>query len=275
MWRFKLSTLTSIVSVFFTLYLIGILFTIGDNSQKIMMYLRSKYKVEVFYNSDINDNQAQELTATIQKIPGVRSATLIGQADAARIFKQQFGEDIMTILDSNPLPTSCVVNISRTISSTAEIDQIIDKIQTIEGVDEINFQGRLISRIERYYELIYKIIVVAAAAVLLVTVLIISNTIKLTFYIRSDLVRALQLVGASRTFIKIPFIIDGILQGLIGALLASLALYGTITAGNHFIAMVTTRVRLSHDIFADLWLIATAIIIGMLGASRATTRMLK
>ncbi len=275
LWRFKLSTLTSIISVFFTLYLIGILFTVGDNSQKIMMYLRSKYKIEVFFKQEVSDEQARELTDSIQKIPGIKSATLIVRSDAARIFEQQFGENILSILDSNPLPASCVINISRLATSAVDIDNIIAQVDAIDGVDEITFQGRLIRRLERYYEIIYQAIVVAAAAILLVTILIISNTIKLTFYIRADLVNALQLVGASRTFIKIPFLIDGILQGLIGAILASLALYGTIQIGNHFIGLVTSRVQLTHDVFASVWLIITAVIIGMLGASRATTRMLK
>ncbi len=274
-WRFKLSTLTSIFSVFMTLYLIGLLFVIGDNSQKLIVYLRSKYKIEVFYRPDVSDRQAQAITQEIQKIPGVRSTTVITRADAARIFEQQFGNDIMDILDENPLPASAVVNISRTQTASIDIAPIISAIENVDGVDDVNFQGRLINRIERYYELIYQGITIAAAVILLVTISIISNTIKLTFYIRSDLVKALQLVGASRTFIRIPFLIDGLLQGLTGAILATAALYGTIYTGNHFIAMITSRVRISGDYFIGLWLITAALLIGLIGASRATAKLLK
>ncbi len=275
LWRFKLTTMTSIFSVFMTLYLIGILFTIGDNSQKLIVYLRSKYKIEVFFKQEISDTEARKLTQEIQKIPGIRSATNIDRADAARIFKQQFGEDILALLETNPLPASCVVNISRTQSSSIDIAPIIAEIKKIDGVDEITFQGRLISRIERYYNLLFKILTGVAIVILLVTISIISNTIKLTFYIRADLVKALKLVGASNIFIKIPFIIDGILQGLIGALLASAALYGTISAGNHFIAAMTNRIRISGDLFIGLWLTIVAVLIGMIGASRASAKLLK
>ncbi|MBC8402719.1 MAG: ABC transporter permease [Candidatus Marinimicrobia bacterium] len=275
LWRFKLTTVTSIFSVFMTLYLIGILFTIGDNSQKLIVYLRSKYKIEVFFKQEISDTEARKLTQEIQKIPGIRSATNIDRADAARIFKQQFGEDILTLLETNPLPASCVVNISRTQSSSIDIAPIIAEIEKIDGVDEITFQGRLISRIERYYNLLFKILTGVAIVILLVTISIISNTIKLTFYIRADLVKALKLVGASNIFIKTPFIIDGILQGLIGALLASAALYGTIFAGNHFIAAMTNRIRISGDLFIALWLTIVAVLIGMIGASRASAKLLK
>lgn len=276
MWRFKLTTLTSVFSIFMTLYLIGLLFTIGENSQKLIIYLRSKYKIEVFFKQEVTDQQARQLTEQIQKIPGVRSATAIVRANAAQIFKRQFGEDILTILDANPLPASCVVNISRTQNTAVDISPIIDSIRQIDGVDEINFQGRLINRIEKYYDLLFKAIVGAAVIVLLVTVSIISNTIKLTVYVRADLVKALKLVGASNMFIKFPFIIDGVLQGLMGAVLASAALYGTITAGNHLIANMTNRIRISSDIYTiSFWLISVAVLIGMIGASRASAKMLK
>ncbi|NQU27327.1 MAG: hypothetical protein HQ528_03460 [Candidatus Marinimicrobia bacterium] len=276
MWRFKLTTLTSVFSIFMTLYLIGLLFTIGENSQKLIIYLRSKYKIEVFFKQEVTDQQARQLTEQIQKIPGVRSATAIVRANAAQIFKRQFGEDILTILDANPLPASCVVNISRTQNTAVDISPIIDSIRQIDGVDEINFQGRLINRIEKYYDLLFKAIVGAAVIVLLVTVSIISNTIKLTVYVRADLVKALKLVGASNMFIKFPFIIDGVLQGLMGSVLASAALYGTITAGNHLIANMTNRIRISSDIYTiSFWLISVAVLIGMIGASRASAKMLK
>jgi len=253
-----------------------LLFTIGENSQKLIIYLRSKYKIEVFFKQEVTDQQARQLTKQIQKIPGVRSATAIVRANAAQIFKRQFGEDILTILDANPLPASCVVNISRTQNTAVDISPIIDSIRQIDGVDEINFQGRLINRIEKYYDLLFKAIVGAAVIVLLVTVSIISNTIKLTVYVRADLVKALKLVGASNMFIKFPFIIDGVLQGLMGAVLASAALYGTITAGNHLIANMTNRIRISSDIYTiSFWLISVAVLIGMIGASRASAKMLK
>jgi len=275
LWRFKLTTLTSIFSVFMTLYLIGILFTIGDNSQKLIIYLRSKYKIEVFFKQEVSDAEAKRLTQEIQKIPGVRSASDINRADAARIFKQQFGEDILSLLETNPLPASCVVNISRTQNSSIDITPIIERIKQIEAVDEVTFQGRLINRIERYYDLLFKALTGAAIVILLVTISIISNTIKLTCYIRADLAKALKLVGASNLFIKIPFIIDGVLQGLIGAVLASAALYGTIYAGNHFIAGLTTRVRISSDLLIGVWLTIVAILIGMIGANRASGKLLK
>ncbi len=275
LWRYKMTALTSIFSVSLTLYLAGLLFTIGANSQKTIIYLRSKYKIEVFYNQDVSDERARELTVEIQKIPGVRSATTITKADAAGIFKRQFGDDILTLLESNPLPASCVVNISRKQNTAIDINPIITQINTIDGVDEVSFQGRLINRIEKYYGLLFKIITGAAAVILLLTISIISNTMKLTFYIRADLVKALKLVGASNLFIRIPFIIDGILQGLLGAVLASVALYGTIIAGNHFIATMTSRFRISADIFIGLWLVAAAVLVGMIGASRASAKLLK
>ena len=150
-WRHKTSALTAIFSLFILLYIIGLASILEQNAFKVMQYLRSKYKIEVFFNEDLTNEEAIGLIHKIKKIKGVKNATLITKEDAIRIFKDQFGEDIIDLLGYNPLPASSVVNVDRNMRDLLKIDPIIKEIKSIEFVDEINYQGNLIRKIERTF----------------------------------------------------------------------------------------------------------------------------
>ena len=97
-WRHKMTTFTAVFSLFLALYFVGLLAIEGENTKSILQYLRSKYKIEVFFKQDIEYQSAKSISASILKIKGVRSSTVINKDDAVRIFKDQFGEDILAIL---------------------------------------------------------------------------------------------------------------------------------------------------------------------------------
>ena len=101
-WRHKMTTFTAVFSLFLALYFVGLLATAGENTKSILQYLRSKYKIEVFFKQNIDLKVAKEVSDLILEIKGVRSSTVINKDDAVRIFKDQFGEDILGILGYNP-----------------------------------------------------------------------------------------------------------------------------------------------------------------------------
>ena len=112
-WRHKMTTFTAVFSLFLSLYFVGLLAIAGDNTKSILEYLRSKYKFEVFFKQNIEFEKAKVISQSILNIKGVRSSTIINKDDAVRIFKDQFDEDIISILGYNPLPISAVVNLKR------------------------------------------------------------------------------------------------------------------------------------------------------------------
>ena len=148
-WRHKMTTLTSIFSIFIIVYIVALLATFGTNTHKLLHYLRSKYKIEVFFNQTVSNEEAVALIYKIKSIQGVRAATIIEKEDAIRIFKDQFGEDIIELLGYNPLPVSAVVNIDRGRRDPIKIEPIIQEIRSISEVSEIRYQGNLINKIEK------------------------------------------------------------------------------------------------------------------------------
>ena len=275
-WRHKISALTAIFSLFILLYIVGIISIMEQNSFKVIQYLRSKYKIEVFFADGISNEEAIGVIHKIKKIDGVKNATLITKEDALRIFKDQFGENIIDLLGYNPLPTSSVVNVNRSIREQLKIEPIIKQIKSINFVDEINYQGNLIKKIERSYEKISSYTPFFLGIVILIIGLIIYNLIKVSIYSRRETIKSLQLIGASKLFVRLPFIFEGMLISIISVTLVFPALFLTTMGSKYLINNYTAfNLKLSIDPSLLLWLLALVTIITILASYRAVSTFLK
>lgn len=275
LWRHKLTAFSAIFSTFLTLSVTGSLIIATENTNKVIEYLRDKYKIEVFFKQNISDDRVVALAKEFNSIRGIRSTTVITKSDAEKIFKSQFGENILDMVGYNPLPASCVLNIVKNQPDAVKIRPIIDRLRTYPEVDEVNYQGRLINRIESYYQKFVKGMTGLLILVLLISVLIISNTVRLTIIAKEELIKALQLIGATRAFVKAPFVIEGVFHGLIGAILASILLIGGLSLGEGILQSVT-GLKLQYDtLFLISVLCGTGILISLVGSSRAISKYLK
>ena len=275
-WRHKMTAFTAVFSLFLAVFLVGLLAMLGDNTHKILQYLRAKYKIEVFFDQNVPNEKALGLIHQIKKINGVRTATLIDKEDALRIFKDQFGEDVVDILGYNPLPVSAVINLVRTSKIPVKADPIVSKIKTLNGVAEVRYQGNLIRKIERTYYRILDKLPMAVGVVVLVAILVIYNTVKLSVYSRRELIKTLEMIGATKTFIKMPFIFEGFFIAILSTIIALPALLGTIEAGNYVLANFTSwGIRLGFDPSIWVWLFLLSTFITTLGSYRAIASILK
>ena len=275
-WRHKMTTFTAVFSLFLALYFVGLLATAGENTKSILQYLRSKYKIEVFFKQNINLKAAKEVSDLILEIKGVRSSTVINKDDAVRIFKDQFGEDILGILGYNPLPVSAVVNLKRNSEEVLDATPIVNKIKKMDGVEEVRYQGHLIKKIERTYARVMKIFPWVALVFISVAVLVIYNTVKLSIFSRKDLINSLKLIGATRLFIQMPFIFEGLIDGIIATIVSVPLIIGTINGANYVINNFTSwNVELTIAPVLFLWLTLLSGIISVVGSYRAVSGVLK
>ena len=275
-WRHKMTTFTAVFSLFLALYFVGLLATAGENTKSILQYLRSKYKIEVFFKQNIDLKVAKEVSDLILEIKGVRSSTVINKDDAVRIFKDQFGEDILGILGYNPLPVSAVVNLKRNSEEVLDATPIVNKIKKMDGVEEVRYQGHLIKKIERAYARVMKIFPWVALVFISVAVLVIYNTVKLSIFSRKDLINSLKLIGATRLFIQMPFIFEGLIDGIIATIVSVPLIIGTINGANYVINNFTSwNVELTIAPVLFLWLTLLSGIISVLGSYRAVSGVMK
>ena len=275
-WRHKMTTFTAVFSLFLALYFVGLLAIAGENTNSILQYLRSKYKIEVFFKQDVNYQSAKNISDSILKIKGVRSSTVINKDDAVRIFQDQFGEDILSILGYNPLPISAVVNLKRKSDQLLDASPIVNEIRNFDGIEEVRYQGHLIKKIERTYARIMKYFPILAMVLIMVAVLVIYNTVKLSIFSRKDLINSLKLIGATNLFIKMPFIFEGLIDGFIASLIASPLIVGTINGINYMMNNFTSwNIQLSIAPILFLWLALLSGIISVVGSYRAVSGIMK
>ena len=275
-WRHKMTTFTAIFSLLLALYFVGLFAVAGDNTKSILQYLRSKYKIEVFFKQSIDLKKAKSISESILKIQGVRSSTIINKEDAVRIFKDQFGEDILSILGYNPLPISAVINLKRKSKNILKVSPIVKKIRDIEGVEEVRFQGALVNKIERTYNKLMRYFPFVAIVFITTATLVIYNTIKLSVISRKDLIESLRLIGATKLFIQMPFVFEGIIDGILSSLIVAPLIIGTINGINYFINNFTSwNITLFVDLNLFLWLTLLSGIISVIGSYRAVSKIMK
>lgn len=274
LWRHKLTAFTAIGSVFFSLLIIGTFILVHQNSHQLIDYIRSKYKIEVFFENHVTIDDAQLIVDQIKELDGVQSITLVTKDDALKIYQDQFDENLIDILGYNPLPNSAVINIEKHGNTEVDVEPLVTNLENILNVDEVVYEGTLIRRVEYFYNITIKIISYIVFGLLVITIIIISNTIKLSVYAKQDLIHNLKSIGATKRFIRTPFIIEGILEGIIGALLAIAVLFIAVRNANTYFSDIISF-KIAFDSIGIIWLLAIAIFIGLLGSYRGIRTLLK
>ena len=273
LWRTKTTALATISAIGIAASFVVFSAVVGENISGIIQIARGQYEFQVFFSEDIDNIRAAELVDQIGAIEGIMSASLITKEEAADIFQREFGENIFDLLEENPLPPGSVLKLQQPKDRKIEVNPIIKQIELVEGVDEVRYQERLISLIERYYKGFFAAVTALAAAILFGTVILISNTIRLSIYARQDLIRILKLVGATDRFVGFPFMIEGILEGFFGSLLAAAVSYGFVEGSNYFLSLFT-QYRLVWQFQVVALLVGVIVFFSFVGSMRAVRKFL-
>lgn len=221
--RAKLAAFTSIFSLFIAVLLIGVLLRIGYNAYEVSQLIRQQVEVEVFLET-LNQSSTRQLENLLSQKQEVADIHYISSDSASKIFQQEFGLGSESIADLNFLPASFRLTMSDEYN-VVQIDSLVQDIRTYDGVDEVRFNLALLQTIESRTETLFIVGSALGLFILLVAMILVFNTIRLTIYAKRDLIRAMKLVGATNAFIRRPFLIEGILQGLIAGTVASVTIY--------------------------------------------------
>ncbi len=221
--RAKLAAFTSIFSLFIAVLLIGVLLRLGYNAYEVSQLIRQQVEVEVFLET-LNQSSTRQLENLLSQKQEIEGIHYISSDSASKIFQQEFGLGSESIADLNFLPASFRLTMSDEYN-VVQIDSLVQDIRTYEGVDEVRFNLALLQTIESRTDTLFIVGSALGSFILLVAMILVFNTIRLTIYAKRDLIRAMKLVGATNAFIRRPFLIEGILQGLIAGTVASVAIY--------------------------------------------------
>ena len=225
MTKARLATIVSITSITVTIILIGLFIVFSINLHNWIDQVRQKIEMEAFLKIDVKANQIKVLEKRLVAEKAIDSVKYISKEAAAKRFKQEFGEDVISLLEFNPFPASFTIyleNTYRSAEGAKKIKQILEQYQTI---DEVVYQEPLLLTIDRYINIIYIILIITSLLIITIAITLINNTIRLTIYARRDIIQIMRLVGATEGFVRRPFLIEGIMQGVIGSLIASFIVF--------------------------------------------------
>jgi cell division transport system permease protein len=168
------------------------------------------------------------------------------------------------------------VNLKRKLDQLLDTSPIVNEIKSLDGVEEVRYQGHLIKKIERTYAKIMKYFPFMAMVFILVAVLVIYNTVKLSIFARKDLINSLNLIGATKLFIQMPFIFESLIDGFMASLIASPLILVTVNGLNYMMNNFTSwNIQLSIAPILFLWLTLLSGIISVVGSYRAVSGIMK
>ena len=225
LFRAKLPAAISSITIGIALVIFSLAYFTYVNLIGYSYKFKSKYRIEVFFQSDLNADKARDLFNTILISDGIEQGEFINKEKAAELFKSYFHEDINEIIGENPLPMGGRYDIAVDYRNSTQMRSMVLEIRRLEGVDVASFQQGVISRVDSIVENILGVSMAMGIAIFIIAVILVSNTIRLIIHARQEAIETMHLLGATNSFIRFPFVVEGIIQGIIGAGFSLLILY--------------------------------------------------
>lgn len=211
----------SIIIMCATMLIFGLFFLIGENVNYAMKQVESQQGMKVNIKNDATQTQIDDLKVQIQKIDGVNKVTFQSKEDALATVKKWLGnkQDIIAGYDeNNPFPASYFV----TLTDLSKNKEVQEQILKLDGVSDISSENDTIANLAKVADIVQRITLVILILLIVISVFIIAYTIKLTVYARRREITIMKYVGATNGFIRGPFIVEGMIIGVISAIITAL-----------------------------------------------------
>ncbi|GAB3913003.1 cell division protein FtsX [Mucilaginibacter boryungensis] len=224
-----ISTVFGIAMVLLMVGLLGLILVHANNLSK---YVKENIVVNIFVDESAREADVQQLQHQLEGNPMVKQALYVSKELAARNLQKDLGTDFVQFLGYNPLSQSVDVYLKAEYANNKDITHFKNELLKNPLVKEVKYQQSLVDKMNENLASITLVILVFAGIFVVVSVGLINNTIRLAIYSQRFLIKSMQLVGATRSFIRKPFLLYGIWHGLLGALIAIIILMGTLYLAN-------------------------------------------
>jgi cell division transport system permease protein len=216
------------LSIALVLFLLGVLGLLVLNTRKLADHFKEEITLSVFLKDSAKDVEISQLQKSLVMADYTKSAVFVSKEEAAEEHSEDIGENFMEFLGYNPLKNSIDVNLNATYVSTVQVDSIARDIGSHSFVEEVSYDRPTLDLLTENVRRVGLGILVASAVFTLIAVLLINSSIRLSIYSKRFIIKTMQMVGATKSFIRRPFIWTNIKLGMLGALLALLALAGLL-----------------------------------------------
>ena len=218
--RLRSSYATSVISISLVLCMLGTIGILILTGHRISVFVKENVGFSVFLNDQVKEADIYRFQKMLDAEMYVRSTRYMNKEDAAKEFTEELGEDFVGFLGFNPLSSSIEIKLDPRYANNDSIQSIENRLIALNEVKEVSYQKTMIHLINENIEKISLFILAFSALLVIIAVSLINNTIRLSVYARRLLIRTMQLVGATNSFIRRPFLLRSTLHGIYSALIA-------------------------------------------------------
>ena len=223
----RLTTIVSIATIAVAVIPLGGLWVVTGNMRALLDQFGNELQLTAFLDAKVRSDAGRSLAARASSIPGVERVEFVSQEQALESFRARLGDSaLLEAIEANPLPASLAIALDSDHRTPVAVAAVSEALHALPGVEDVAGGETWIDGYARALRLVRSAGMGLGVVLALATLLIITNTIRLAVYARRDELSILALVGASRTFLRVPFLIEGLLQGAVGGLLGVGLLFG-------------------------------------------------
>lgn len=276
--NFSLS-MASVICITITLVLVALAIIVSVNVNHVTKSMEEELTIVVYVDKETSDDEVNNIESKIKKISAVKDIVYKSKEEW-RLEMKSYSETLEVTLDyleNNPLLDSFIV----TVNDTSDLAPTAKEIKAIEGITSANYGEGMVEEIISVFDVIKTVTIVMVISLILVTAFLISNTIKLTIFSRRNEIEIMRFIGSSNIAIKLPFIFEGFLLGIIGSLIPIIiTIYGYIIAfeklgGSVSFGVIELVKPMPFIIYTSLILVIIGAVVGMFGSARAVRKYLK
>src|SRR5947207_5835326 len=237
LWVSKRTSFVAIGMIAMSLFILGAFLLVAENLGRAVTQWRGRSRVDVFFAGDATPDQIHAVDAFLAAHPDLRARHFVTRDQALTQFKRDFANlsDVVGELDENPFPPSYQIDVTPSSIHSRFFESEMNELRALAGVDQVQFDWEWANRLQRVVDIINIAGLIAGGILALAAAFTIANVIRLTMLLYREEIEIMRLVGATERIIRGPFLIEGVLQGLLGAVAAIGILVGVFFGARHFL----------------------------------------
>lgn len=220
--------LSTVISISLVLLLVGVAGLLVANARSVSDYFKENMQVSVLMKQEVGDDEAMEYVSDLDTKPFIKSTTFVSREQGAKEMTDLLGEDFLNVFEAAPIPVSVDVTLKADYVSSDSLEVVKNEIMKSPLVDEVVYQQSLVDKLNTNLRKISMVLGVFIVLLLFISFVLINNTVRLNVFSRRFTIHTMRLVGATKSFIRAPFLVQAVFQGLFSALLATLMLVGIL-----------------------------------------------
>ena len=258
--RLQSSYFSSIVSISLVLFMLGLLGLLVLDARKISDYVKEHVQLNVYLNDGLSDQEISAFQNLLEKEAAIKSVRFISKQEALDSLKKDLGSDATGMLDVNPLPSSFELKLKAEFTGAETLKKLAAAIRENKMVREVTYQQTEVDKMNENFQVIALGILLFCVLLFFVAVALINSTIRIAMYSKRFLIKSMQLVGATKSFIRKPFLSKAFIHGLYAGFIACVLLGGVL----YLIRTKLPELVQMQDLKANGILFAGIIMLGVL-----------